>query len=69
MSLCNYKNDNWTVKDNEVVGIYNHKVVFLSFINYLGYTPGMYVLAIGVTYILGVTLFFEYKNDALDKKA
>ena len=65
----NTNNDDWVVSDADIMGIYNHKLVFFSFVNYLGYTPGMYVLAIGVTYILGTILFFEYKNDTLNKKA
>lgn len=64
----NTENDKWTVTDNDIIGIYNHKLKFFSFVNYLGYTPGMYVLAIGTIYVLGTILLFDYKNEKLDKK-
>ena len=40
----------------------------MSFVNYLGYTPGLYVSLVGVTYLIGVFLFFEIKNNQLKAK-
>ena len=64
----NINPDEWEVTYDEVVGKYNHSLVFMSFINYLGYTPGFYIFLAGLTYDLGVILFFEVKKDKLLKK-
>ena len=61
----NKERDDWTVSRNEVLGIYDRTLHFMSAVNYLGYTPGFYVLIVGTTYCLGVLLFFEYKNKKL----
>ena len=63
----NINPDEWEVTYDEVIGKYNHSLVFMSFINYLGYTPGFYVFLVGLTYDLGVILFFEVKKDRLLK--
>ena len=65
----NINPDNWVVTYDEVIGKYNHSLVFMSFINYLGYTPGFYVFLVGITYDLGVILFFEIKKEKELKKA
>ena len=57
--------DNWDVTKSEIKGVYAKKLGFLSFINYLGYTPGVYVALAGSIYDLGVLLLFEI----LDKKS
>ena len=57
--------DEWTVSKENVLGIYDHSLTFLSFINYLGYTPGFYVAIVGVTYDLGILLFFEIRTNKL----
>ena len=61
----NINPDEWEVTYDEVIGKYNHSLVFMSFINYLGYTPGFYVFLVGLTYDLGVILFYEVKKDKL----
>ncbi len=58
----NPSRDDFVTSRNEVIGIYNHSLSFLSFINYLGYTPGFYIAMVGVTYDIGVILFFDYKK-------
>lgn len=63
----NEQRDDFTVSYSEVLGKYNHSLKFLSFVNYLGYTPGFYVAMVGVTYDLGVILFFEFKKSKLTK--
>ena len=63
----NPERDDFTVSYNEVLGKYNHSLKFLSFINYIGYTPGFYVAMVGVTYDLGVILFFDFKKSKLLK--
>ena len=60
--------DDWVVTSNDIMGVYNHKLAFFSFINYLGYTPGMYVVIVGATYILGTILVFEIIDEKLNKK-
>lgn len=57
--------DDFTVEKSEVLGIYKRSLKFMSFVNYLGYTPGFYVLIIGVTYDIGALLYFEYKKEKL----
>lgn len=64
----NINPDEWEVTYDELIGRYNHSLVFMSFINYLGYTPGFYVFLVGLTYDLGVILFFELKKDKSLKK-
>ena len=51
--------DEAPISKGQIKGIYNRKLRFLSFVNYLGYTPGFYVAMVGVTYDLGVLLLFE----------
>ena len=63
----NSTRDDFTVSYSEVLGKYNHSLRFLSFVNYIGYTPGFYVAMVGVTYDLGVILFFDYKKLKLAK--
>ena len=63
----NIMKDDFIVNKDEIIGIYNHSLQFMSFINYLGYTPGFYVLMIGVTFDIGVLLFFEYKKEILKR--
>lgn len=60
--------DDWVVTRDEIKGLYNKTLQFMSFINYITYTPGFYVSVIGATYILGVSLYFEIKNNKLQKK-
>lgn len=64
----NINPDNWEVTYEEVIGKYSHSLKFMSFINYLGYTPGFYVALAGVTYDLGVLLYFEVKKKQLLKQ-
>ena len=59
--------DDFTVNKDEILGKYNHSLGFMSFINYLGYTPGFYVAMVGVTYDIGVILFFDYKKSVAVK--
>lgn len=64
----NKERDDFVTDYTDVVGKYSHSLVFMSFINYLGYTPGLYVGLVGVTYAIGVVLFFDYKNSQLIKE-
>ena len=64
----NLVRDDWVVTKEEVIGKYSYSLVFMSFINYLGYTPGFYVALAGVTYDLGVILYFQIKKDKALKK-
>ncbi|MBR0295205.1 MAG: hypothetical protein IJQ67_04795 [Bacilli bacterium] len=63
----NPKRDDFTVQKDEIMGIYINSLVFMSFVNNLGYTPGFYVLFVGVTYDIGVILYFELKREKLKK--
>ena len=63
----NPERDDFTVSYTEVLGKYNHSLKFLSFVNYIGYTPGFYVTMVGVTYDIGVILYFEFKRSKLRK--
>ena len=63
----NYREDDWTVNNQEILGIYHHSLKFMSFINYLGYTPGLYVLMTGFIYDFGVVLYFDIKKEKLKK--
>ena len=63
----NPERDDFTVSYSEVLGKYNHSLKFLSFVNYIGYTPGFYVTMVGVTYDIGVILYFEFKRSKLRK--
>ena len=64
----NAKRDEQIVYKTDIKGIYKKKLGFMSFVNYLGYTPGLYVSLVGVTYLIGVSLFFEIKNNQLKVK-
>ena len=64
----NTQRDEQIVYKADVKGIYKKKLHFMSFVNYLGYTPGLYVSLVGVTYLIGVSLFFEIKNNQLKAK-
>lgn len=64
----NPQRDDFEVNKNEVLGKYSHTLQFMSFINYLGYTPGFYVALVGATYIIGATLFFDIKKSILLKR-
>ena len=64
----NGESDENPVSKIDVLGIYNHKLVFMSFINYLGYTPGFYIALVAVTYDLGVMLVFEILDSKLKKE-
>ena len=66
---ANIAPDEWSVNQIEVMGIYTHTVPFLSFLNYLSYTPGFYVAWAGATIALGAGIFFEFKNAELRKQA
>lgn len=59
--------DDFVVEYSEVIGKYNHSLKFMSFINYIGYTPGFYIAMVGVTYDIAVILFFEAKENKLKK--
>ena len=63
----NPKKDDFTVSYSEVLGTYNHSLKFLSFVNYIGYTPGFYIAMVGATYDIGVILLFDYKKTKLLK--
>ena len=63
----NPEKDDFLVSYSEVLGTYNHSLKFLSFVNYIGYTPGFYIAMIGVTYDIGVILLFDYKKTKLLK--
>ena len=71
---CYVQGDNNPVRDegvvnrNDLQGIYKKKLTFMSFVNYLGYTPGLYVSLAGVTYLIASSLTFEILNNKLDKK-
>ena len=64
----NKQRDDWTINDDQILGIYNHSLVFLSFVNYLGYTPGFYIAMVGVMYDLGVLLVYDIKKSQLNKE-
>ena len=61
--------DDWVVDKNSVMGVYQKSLHFLSFVNYLTYTPGFYVAVVGATYILGTLITFEILNGKLLKEA
>lgn len=61
--------DTWGVTKGEVLGVYTHTIPFLSFLNYLEYTPGFYVAWAGAAIGLGIGLYFEIKVNALRRKA
>lgn len=65
---ANPQPDNWTVTASEVLGVYDRTIPFLSFLNYLGYTPGFYVAWFGATAGFAIGLYFEIKAEALRKK-
>ena len=60
--------DEWTVDRNNVLGIYNHTLKFMSFVNYISYTPGYYVTLVGIAYYIGATLTYEIKLEKLKKQ-
>ena len=64
----NKQADDWVVDKNSVIGVYQKSLVFMSFVNYLTYTPGFYVAMIGATYILGTLIVFEIMNAKLAKQ-
>ena len=64
----NAKADDWVVTREDIRGMYSKKLAFMSFLNYLTYTPGFYVSMIGVTYIIGVSIYFDIENEKLLKK-
>ncbi len=64
----NKQADDWVVDKNSVMGVYQKSLVFMSFVNYLTYTPGFYVAMIGATYILGTLIVFEIINAKLAKQ-
>ncbi|MBQ4254952.1 MAG: hypothetical protein II721_03000 [Bacilli bacterium] len=57
--------DEWIVNTNEVMGVYTHKIPFLSFLNYLSYTPGFYIAWGASTIGIGIAIYFEIKNNSL----
>ena len=61
--------DPWDVTAGEVLGVYAGEVPFLSFMNYLSYTPGFYIVWGGATAAIGICLFFEVKDNLLRKHA
>ena len=60
--------DEWTIDRNNVLGIYNHTLKFMSFVNYISYTPGYYVTLVGIAYYIGATLTYEIKLEKLKKQ-
>lgn len=60
--------DDFEVNRDIVLGKYNHSLTFMSFVNYLGYTPGFYVALTGVTYDIGAILLYEFKKERHLKK-
>ena len=60
--------DDWIVERENIIGIHKKNLKFMSFLNYLTYTPGFYVAMVGVTYIIGVSIYFEIENEKLLKK-
>ena len=61
----NPKRDEQIVARNDVLGIYNKKLGLMSFVNYLGYTPGFYVAIVGMTYLTAISIYYEHKNNQL----
>lgn len=64
----NDANDEWVVTNDMFIGIYKKSLPFMSFINYLTYTPGFYILLGGTTFDIGVLLVYEIKRNNIKKK-
>ena len=64
----NAQPDDWVLERENIIGIHSKNLRFMSFLNYLTYTPGFYVAMIGVTYIIGVSIYFDIENEKLLKK-
>lgn len=64
---ANKESDNEYLPLYDILGVYEKRLPFPSFINYLTYTPGFYVFFVGDVALITLSLFFEYKEKKLIK--
>ena len=62
---ANKESDKTNLSFNDVIGVYEKRLAFPSFLNYLIYTPGFYVFYIGCIGVIATSLFFEQKEKKL----
>ena len=62
---ANSESDQLNLTFNDVIGVYEKRLAFPSFINYLTYTPGFYVFYVGSVAVVGLSLYFEQKEKKL----
>ena len=62
---ANKESDKTDLTFNDIIGVYEKRLAFPSFINYLVYTPGFYVFYVGCIAVIATSLYFEQKEKKL----
>ena len=62
---ANKESDQTNLTYNDVVGVFEKRLGFSSFINYLTYTPGFYVFYAGCIAVISLSIYFEQKEKKL----
>ena len=62
---ANKESDKTDLGFNDIVGVFEKRMSFASFLNYLTYTPGFYIFIVGSVAIITTSLYFEQKEKKL----
>ena len=62
---ANKESDKTDLTFNDIIGVYEKRLAFPSFVNYLVYTPGFYVFYVGCIAVIATSLYFEQKEKKL----
>ena len=62
---ANKVSDKFDLTFNDIIGVYEKRLGFSSFLNYLTYTPGFYMFYVGSIVLIGVTFYFDQKEKKL----
>ena len=62
---ANKESDKTDLSFNDIIGVYEKRLAFPSFVNYLVYTPGFYVFYVGCIAVIATSLYFEQKEKKL----
>ena len=65
---ANKESDKTDLSFNDVIGVFEKRLSFPSFLNYLTYTPGFYVFFAGSIAVIATSLYFEEKEKKLINK-
>ena len=62
---ANKESDITDLTFNDIIGVYEKRLAFPSFVNYLVYTPGFYVFYVGCIAVIATSLYFKQKEKKL----